>query len=528
MLRSLVCALVLARLVCADVTVRSKMDYRLASYLPAAMADTTKKRMEDLVSNGTLLRIKGKRSYMAAGPLITISDGEKGTLTLLDPKGKRYATTTLTEYADKLKAAMPQLPEAARQMLQNLQVDVKTDKTGKTETLKGIKTEESVITMSVDMPGAAGPGMSIKMEMHMWMATPEELARVPALNEIAAYMKNQAAGNDPIGAMSKMFGQMPGFADKLKGPMEQLTKSGAVLRSEIRMLMPAMAKMMGATNPDEPFMNMTTDLQELSTDPVPDSAFQVPAGYQEAKIEELVQAINPVKPGAPQKQEPPAAAAQTPGGVYRVGGGVTAPRLVAKTDPSYTEEDRLARVQGTVTLYTQVSPEGRATNMRVMHSLTPGLDERAMEAVAAWRFEPGLKNGIPVTVEATIEVNFRLLDDKEAAALAATPPQPVPAATLQAAQVGGYPAKTTAPRLIRKVEPEYTEEARRAKYQGTVTLSAVINAEGLAENLRVVHSLGLGLDEKAIEAVKQWKFEPGTKEGKPVASMSTIEVNFRL
>jgi TonB family protein len=369
--------------------------------------------------------------------------------------------------------------------------------------------------------------MSIKMEMHMWMATPEELVRVPALNEIANYMKNQAAGNDPIGAMSKMFGQMPGLADKMKGPMEQLTKSGAILRSEIKMLMPAMAKMMGASNPDEAFMDMTTDLQELSTDPVPDSAFQIPAGYQEAKIEELLQAINPMKPGAPQQEPPAPAQAQAPDGVNRVGGGVTAPRLVAKTEPTYTEEDRQARVQGTVTLYIQVSPEGRATNMRVLRSLTPGLDQRAMEAVANWRFDPGMKNGLPVTVEANIEVNFRLLDDKEGAALAAQP-RAVPAAIQQAAQVGGYPAKTTTPRLIRKTEPEYTEEARKAKYQGTVTLTAVINAEGLAQDFRVVHSLGLGLDEKAIEAVKQWKFEPGTRDGKPVATMSIIEVNFRL
>jgi TonB family protein len=526
MLRSLVCALLLTRLLCADVTMRSKMDYRLASYLPATMADTTKKQMEDLMSNGTLLRIKGKRSYMSAGPLVTITDGEKGTITLIDPKGKRYAITTLSEYADKIKGAMPQLPEAARQMLANLQIDVKTDKTGKTETIKGFKTEENVITMSVDMPGPGGPGMSIKMEMHMWMATQEELARVPALNEISAYMKNQAAGNDPMGALSKMFGQMPGLADKMKGPMEQLTKSGAVLRSEIRMLMPAMAKMMGASNADEPFMQMTTDLTELSTEPVPDSAFQVPEGYQEAKIEEVVSGLNPMKPAAP-KQEPPAPA-PAQAGVYRVGGGVTAPRLVAKSNPSYTEEDRVARVQGTVSLYIQVSPEGRATNMRVLHSLTPGLDQRAMESVAEWRFEPGMKNGAPVTVEAQVEVNFRLLDDKEAEALAAATPNPVPASIQQAAQMGGYPAKATMPKLIRKTEPEYTEEARQAKFQGTVTLSAVINAEGVAQDLRVVHTLGMGLDEKAIEAVKQWKFEPGTRDGKPVATMSTIEVNFRL
>jgi periplasmic protein TonB len=86
----------------------------------------------------------------------------------------------------------------------------------------------------------------------------------------------------------------------------------------------------------------------------------------------------------------------------------------------------------------------------------------------------------------------------------------------------------TAPALMLKIEPEYSEEARKAKYQGTVLLAVEIDAEGRARNIHVLHSLGLGLDEKAIEAVRKWKFRPGTKDGKPVTVAATIEVNFRL
>ena len=86
----------------------------------------------------------------------------------------------------------------------------------------------------------------------------------------------------------------------------------------------------------------------------------------------------------------------------------------------------------------------------------------------------------------------------------------------------------TAPALVYKVEPEYSEEARKAKYQGTVVLRVVIDASGRAVNAEVVRSLGLGLDEKAMEAVKKWKFRPGYKDGKPVAVVAQIEVNFRL
>jgi TonB family protein len=86
----------------------------------------------------------------------------------------------------------------------------------------------------------------------------------------------------------------------------------------------------------------------------------------------------------------------------------------------------------------------------------------------------------------------------------------------------------TAPTLVTKVEPEYSEEARKAKYQGTVELYVEVDAGGRARNIKVLHSLGLGLDEKAMEAVTKWKFRPGTKDGKAVTVMAMIEVTFRL
>jgi TonB family protein len=97
------------------------------------------------------------------------------------------------------------------------------------------------------------------------------------------------------------------------------------------------------------------------------------------------------------------------GGVFRVGGGVTPPTLLQKVEPEYSEEARKAKHAGTVVLYIEVTPDGRASNIRVQHSLGLGLDEKAIEAVKKWKFSPGKKDGKPVTVAATIEVNFRLL-----------------------------------------------------------------------------------------------------------------------
>jgi protein TonB len=86
----------------------------------------------------------------------------------------------------------------------------------------------------------------------------------------------------------------------------------------------------------------------------------------------------------------------------------------------------------------------------------------------------------------------------------------------------------SAPRVLLKVDPEYSEDARKAKYQGTVLLSVIVDEHGIVRDIRVLRPLGLGLDQKAIEAVTQWKFRPGMKDGRPVAVQATIEVNFRL
>ncbi len=92
-------------------------------------------------------------------------------------------------------------------------------------------------------------------------------------------------------------------------------------------------------------------------------------------------------------------------------------------------------------------------------------------------------------------------------------------------QIGG---EVSQPVPIYKIEPEYSEEARKAKYSGTVLLSVIIDANGNTRDIHVIRPLGLGLDEKAIEAVSKWRFRPAMRNGKPVAVQAQVEVNFRL
>jgi len=92
-------------------------------------------------------------------------------------------------------------------------------------------------------------------------------------------------------------------------------------------------------------------------------------------------------------------------------------------------------------------------------------------------------------------------------------------------KVGGG---VSAPSIIHKVDPQYSEEARKARYQGTVILEAIVQKDGSVQIVRVVRSLGFGLDEKAIEALRQWKFSPAKQNGIAVPVALNIEVNFNL
>ncbi|HYO84221.1 MAG TPA: energy transducer TonB [Bryobacteraceae bacterium] len=105
----------------------------------------------------------------------------------------------------------------------------------------------------------------------------------------------------------------------------------------------------------------------------------------------------------------PGSGAGTGGGVYKIGGGVSAPVPIFKPEPEYSEEARKAKFQGAVLLSIVILPDGTTSNLRVSRALGLGLDEKAIEAVRKWRFRPSLKDGKPVPVTANVEVNFRLL-----------------------------------------------------------------------------------------------------------------------
>lgn len=118
----------------------------------------------------------------------------------------------------------------------------------------------------------------------------------------------------------------------------------------------------------------------------------------------------------------------------------------------------------------------------------------------------------------------RALDIRKTLVREAQPPS-IAGASAPCSRIGGAVERPT---LISKQEPEYSQEARLASHQGTAVVMIAVDVDGQPKDVRLVRSLGFGLDEKAVQAVLSWRFEPGRRYGQPVPVCAQIEVNFRL
>ncbi len=215
----------------------------------------------------------------------------------------------------------------------------------------------------------------------------------------------------------------------------------------------------------------------------------------------------------------------------RVGGDVKAPVVINRVEPIYTVMARKSRISGIVILEAIIDHTGVVKDAQVLKPLPYGLDQAALDAVKQWKFRPGTLNGQPVDVIFNLTVNFRYAEPATTAvdsvqSNGAT--QPVLSLNAPGAppfQVGG---DVTPPVVLNHVAPIYPVTARRARISGAVVIEAVIDRAGVVRDTRVVKPLPFGLSEAALDAVRQWKFRPGTLDGKPVDVKFNLTINFHL
>jgi TonB family protein len=140
----------------------------------------------------------------------------------------------------------------------------------------------------------------------------------------------------------------------------------------------------------------------------------------------------------------------------------------------------------------------------------------AVMVVQSWRFHPGMKAGLPISVPCTLKLVWGP-EDFSSKAVAG-----------EAAEARLRPEMLPASEIVFKTEPEYTEEARQARLEGAAVISLIVDETGVPRDVQTHGSLGMGLDESAKQAISQWRFQPMLLNGRPAAVALVVRVEFRL
>lgn len=185
-------------------------------------------------------------------------------------------------------------------------------------------------------------------------------------------------------------------------------------------------------------------------------------------------------------------------------GDVKPPKIVKMVEPVYPEDARKQGIEGTVVLEATADIEGKVQAVKVLKGVDV-LNQAAMDAVKQWTYEPMMIGGKPKPVVFTVTVRFSLKDKGPKAG----------------AEEG------TEPKVLKKVAPVYPEEARKQGLDGEVIVEATIDEVGKVKEVKVLRGVD-GLNQAALDAVKQWTYEPVVVDGKPKAVKFTVTIRFKL
>jgi TonB family protein len=222
-------------------------------------------------------------------------------------------------------------------------------------------------------------------------------------------------------------------------------------------------------------------------------------------------------------------------GVYLPGPAIPAPIVLQRVAAVYPPDASIDVVENVCVLAMVIDANGTPARIQVVHSSGTAFDDAAINAVKQSRFAPGTLDGKPVPVH--IFVRTRFFNDKRIAYPRILNRYDPKGGATQSAGGNDFSARPVPmrsqpydqpPAVLFQANAEYSQEARAAKIQGVVMVSVLVNEEGEPTDLQIVRQLGYGLDEKAIECVRKYRFKPAEKDGVPVPARITVEINFRL
>jgi TonB family protein len=205
--------------------------------------------------------------------------------------------------------------------------------------------------------------------------------------------------------------------------------------------------------------------------------------------------------------------------------------------PKYPKQALRKGIEGKVELRAAIAADGKTKDIAVLSSNSE-FSQNALAAIRKWRFHPELRKGEPVETTYKIHVRFNpMLQEANSDVELESPPPETPPISSRAIphrqDVGPENHRASepgivAPKAIYSPQPDFPETARKAGERGTVTISLIVGVDGKPRDLKVECASALDLAQKAIETITTWKFEPGTKDGKPVMVAIAVEVQFHL
>jgi hypothetical protein len=343
-----------------------------------------------------VVRMKDTKGLTTEGTITTVIDFARQQVTIFDSGSRLYATLSIADYTQA--SSMQQssfMPASAAEMLKSMKVTCDSKPAAASDDIAGIHSVERDVNCTMAMSAPANmpqmPSMSMKMSMRTWWPSDEERGRTPALWQLTTF--EQAQGilfKQDAGSF------MPGA---FKSMQEEMSKNQSVtLRSVMEMSMA-----MGGTG-GTPLMRMESNAVEISSDPIDDAEFSVPAGYtqstyadvENAGMQAAVQAIRTPRSRVAQPKP-----ASSPAGEVRA----YVPALIPLTQTEPEPPPGIANNGGSVQVLVTISPKGAVVRAEVL-SGPAALRQPALDAVKKWTYRPVLRDGAPVTAYTDAQVFF--------------------------------------------------------------------------------------------------------------------------
>jgi len=300
-LRSLLIFACSVSLMRADFTMGYEIIVEVPAAVKAAVAEQLQKSVQAQLPPFLTIQVKDDRGFWGTSKFKTVVDYSTKQVTVIDSVGKRFATIPMDRYPAAANAAMPE-PTAAAQA-GAAKANFTTRKTGRTQIVLGLPTEEYEATLSLPAPVALAGRYSsqvAKTVMRLWMAKPEDLLHIGvsySMDKMSWFIIHM----NPAVYLQKAVGRYPSYGDEFASYITQLSKDGAlVMQAELDVYAPTL-NMVGrelagespVLPPDTLVLQVSEEIQGLAFDLLENAAFNVPVDYDEVDVKELLRPYTP-------------------------------------------------------------------------------------------------------------------------------------------------------------------------------------------------------------------------------------------